>query len=323
MKKEVLDFIHDRLRKHEPVTLVTVVESHGASPGRAGFAMAVGASGDHVGTIGGGVMELQWTEQAIAAAQSSQHGMTVVKKLFHSRDTQFEASGLICSGWQTVLLKRLDEDVLPVVESIRETFEQHDCGRLCITPAEFSFAAHERVPQDSTFAYTDDQHWRYEQTVGVLDTVYVVGSGHVGLALCRVLATLDFRVVVFDDRPNVETFVNNHFAHQKVTCHYGEVGGWVTGTEHEFVAVVTAGYVSDEAALRSLMNKNVKYIGLMGSPAKTMQIFNDLRAEGVAEDFLKRIHSPIGLPIASHTPAEIAVSIAAEIIQLKNHTPPC
>lgn len=321
MKKEVCDFIYDHLRKHEPVTLVAVVESHGASPGRAGFAMAVTASGKHMGTIGGGVMEMQWTERATALAQATQPCATIVKRLFHSRDTQFEPSGLICSGWQTLLLKRLDEDVVPVVESIRETFHRHDCGRLRMTPSEFSFTPNERGLKDSTFTYTDEQHWLYEQAVGVLDTAYVVGSGHVGLALCRVLATLDFRVVVFDDRPIVDTFVNNVFAHQKIICDYGAVGGWITGNEHEYVAVVTAGYKSDEAALRSLMNKNVKYIGLMGSPAKTMQIFNDLRAEGIGEELLKRIHTPIGLPIASHTPAEIAVSIAAEMIRLKNHAP--
>lgn len=283
--------------------------------------MAVSASGKHAGTIGGGVMEMQWTERAVAAARAAQPGASFVKKLFHSRDTQFEPSGLICSGWQTLLLKRLDEDALPVVASICETFHRHECGRMRITPTEFTFAANQLGPLDSTFVYTDEQHWVYEQAVGVLDTVYVVGSGHVGLALCRVLATLDVRVVVFDDRPDVETFVENSSAHQKILCAYGEVGGWIQGNDREYVAVVTAGYKSDEAALQSLVNKQVRYIGLMGSPAKTMQIFNDLRAEGIGEDFLNRIHAPIGLPIASHTPAEIAVSIAAEIIQIKNRAP--
>ena len=319
MKKELWDFVHTHLHERRSVTLVAVVESHGASPGKAGFAMAVSASGEHVGTIGGGVMEVQWTERALATARAPERDRPLVKKLYHSPETQFEPSGLICSGSQTILLLRLDEDALPMVASIRQTYDRHECGLLRISPAEFRFTPRERGLQDSAFTYTDEQHWLYEQTVGVLDTVFVVGSGHVGLALCRVLATLDVRVVVFDDRPAVETFVGNRFADQKISCPYGEIGSWIAGTKHEYVAVVTAGYKSDEAALRSLINKKVRYIGLMGSPAKTMQIFNDLRAEGIGEEFFRRIHTPIGLPIASHSPAEIAVSIAAEIIHIKNN----
>lgn len=318
MQEQVWRFIQHHLSKAQPVALVAVVESHGASPGRAGFAMAVAANGERIGTIGGGVMEVQWTHRALAAVTGQSLSPPVVKKLYHSADTQFEPSGLICSGWQTVLVYPLDVRTLPVVQRIYEAFEQHTCGLLRVTPAEFLFEPDTRNEQDVSFVWLPDGAWRYEQAVGVLDTVFVVGSGHVGLALSRVMATLDFRVVAIDDRPEVETFVNNHFAHQKICCPYSQIGEWIAGHQHEYVAVVTTGYKSDEAALRTLATKNVRYIGLMGSPSKTAQVFSDLRKEGLDETFLRRIRTPIGVPIASHTPAEIAVSIAAEIIQIKN-----
>ncbi|HXG01693.1 MAG TPA: XdhC family protein [Bacteroidota bacterium] len=318
MQREVWDFLASHLRNRKRVALLAVLESSGASPGRAGFVMSVAESGERIGTIGGGIMEVQWAERALAAIRTETLPHPVVKRLYHSAETRFEPSGLICSGWQTVLLKPLDIVALPVVQQIREAFDRHSCGRLRIGPSEFAFQPDLRDATDTHFVWSDENSWQYEQAVGVLDTVFVVGSGHVGLALCRIMATLDFRVVVFDDRPTVETFVHNTFAHQKHCCSYDRIGQWIDGNAHEYVAVVTTGYKSDEAALRALVRKNVRYIGLMGSAAKTAQVFSDLRREGIDEAFLRRIRTPIGLPIASHTPQEIAISIAAEIIQLRN-----
>lgn len=317
MKKDFWEFLVHHLADGTPTTWLAVVESHGASPGKAGFAMAITARGDRIGTIGGGIMEVQWVERALAAARDP-HARPAVKRVFHSPDTQFEPSGLICSGWQTILLKRLGPDEVTTAKAICDAFDAHRSGLLRVSPSEFSVDLQRRGEHDVSFVWNDEQTWTLELNVGVLDSVYVVGSGHVGLALTRVLSTLDVRVVAFDDREGVDTFVGNTFADQKMCCAFGDIGNWIAGNEREYVAVVTAGYKSDEAALRALVNKNVRYIGLMGSAAKTRQIFDDLRREGIGEEFLRRIHTPIGLPIASHTPAEIAVSIAAEIIKIKN-----
>lgn len=317
MKKEFWEFLAHHLADGTPAALLAVVESHGASPGKAGFAMAITARGDRIGTIGGGIMEVQWVERAIAVARD-RHARPLVKRVFHSPDTQFEPSGLICSGWQTILLKRLEPDAASAAKAICTAYDEHRSGLLRVSPSEFSFDPQRRGKHDVSFVWGGEQTWTLEQNVGVLDTVYVVGSGHVGLALTRILSTLDMRVVTFDDREGVDTFVRNSFADQKICCAFGDIGTWIAGNEREYVAVVTAGYKSDEAALRALVNKHVRYIGLMGSAAKTRQIFDDLRSEGIEEEFLRRIHTPIGLPIASHTPAEIAVSIAAEIIKIKN-----
>ena len=81
---------------------------------------------------------------------------------------------------------------------------------------------------------------------------------------------------------------------------------------------MTLGYRSDEIVIRQLMDKNFRYFGVLGSKAKMATLMKELRAEGFDEVKLTRIHTPIGLPINSHTPEEIAVSIAAEIIAVKN-----
>ena len=81
---------------------------------------------------------------------------------------------------------------------------------------------------------------------------------------------------------------------------------------------MTFGYRTDDIALKALLNKEFKYIGVLGSKNKMEKLFDDYRSEGISESVLKRIHTPIGLDIKSQTPEEIAVSIAAEIIKVKN-----
>jgi xanthine dehydrogenase accessory factor len=85
-----------------------------------------------------------------------------------------------------------------------------------------------------------------------------------------------------------------------------------------YVVVMTLGYKSDETVIRSIVGKDLRYFGVLGSKAKMKTLMNALIADGVSKDRLSQIHAPIGLPINSHTPDEIAVSIAAEIILVKN-----
>ena len=81
------------------------------------------------------------------------------------------------------------------------------------------------------------------------------------------------------------------------------------------------GYRTDAIALRQLIRRRWKYLGMLGSAEKVRTLFDDLRAEGFTEEELARVHAPIGLPIHSKTPEEIAVSIAAEIVRVKNRGP--
>lgn len=317
-EKEIWTFVSTCLSNHISVMLLIVVESHGSSPGRAGFKMAVAANGERRGTIGGGVMELDLIEESqrrLAAGDTA----STVRQLSHSKQTIHESSGLICSGSQTILLKPLLPENVVTVNEIVHTFEKHECARVTITPPEFSCTNVRRKGPDSVFSFTDEKNWQYDENIGILDTVLIVGSGHVGLALSRIMATLDFRVVVIDDRADAPTFASNNYAHRKVHCEYDQIGSLISGTGREYVAVVTTAYKSDEAALKSILGKNLQYVGLMGSAAKTKQIFEDLTSEGIPEEQLRRIRNPIGIPIESHTPEEIAISIAAEIIKTKNH----
>ena len=90
-----------------------------------------------------------------------------------------------------------------------------------------------------------------------------------------------------------------------------------SGANH-YIIIMTFGYHTDDIALKALLNKKFKYIGVLGSKKKMEKLFEDYRLGGIDEAILQRIHTPIGLDIKSQTPEEIAVSIAAEIIKVKN-----
>jgi xanthine dehydrogenase accessory factor len=160
--------------------------------------------------------------------------------------------------------------------------------------------------------------WSFTEQVPPPDTIYIIGGGHVGLALSRVMATLDFRIVVFDARPDVNTFTRNRYAHEKRVLAFDQVGKAIPAGPHSYAVIMTPGHRSDDAALRQLVRKRLAYLGVLGSARKARQLLDQLRAEGCPPECLARVRTPVGLPIASHTAAEIAISIAAEIIQVRN-----
>lgn len=262
-------------------------------------------------------MEVRWIDRTLQMLRDRSL-MQSVHHLHHSAETVHEPSGLICSGSQVLIVYPMREEQVSVVEEIVAAFDRHDKLGLRITPAGMETGMIAQFSAEPAFHFSGQDDWRYEEQTGVLDTVYVVGSGHVGLALCKVLSTLDIHVIAIDDRPEVDTFVGNTFAHRKISMPYSRLDEIVSGTEREYIVIVTTAYKSDGAALKAVASKSVRYVGLMGSEAKTAQIFSDLKREGVSGSFLDRVRSPIGLPIHSHTPEEIAVSIAAEIIKERN-----
>ena len=158
----------------------------------------------------------------------------------------------------------------------------------------------------------------YREPLNAQPRIAIVGGGHVGFALSRMMHQLGFLVHQFDDRAELNTMTSNTFAHQRSIINYHEIDKHLPDDPGLFVVLVSHGYRTDEKILRKLIRKKYKYIGMLGSEAKVMKLFAGLRADGFTKEEIARVHAPIGLPIHSRTPEEIAVSIAAEIIRMKN-----
>jgi xanthine dehydrogenase accessory factor len=132
--------------------------------------------------------------------------------------------------------------------------------------------------------------------------------------LSALLSTLDFEIHLFDDRFGLNTFEQNHFAGTKHIADYAQIANAIPSDTDSYFVVMTLGYRSDITVLKDLVSKKFRYYGVLGSAAKVAQIQAELSASGFSDTLLNQIKIPIGLSIGSQTPAEIAVSIATEMI---------
>jgi xanthine dehydrogenase accessory factor len=321
---EIWRFVAERLERRANVMLLVVAESSGSSPGRQGYKMAVGSDGELIGSIGGGVMEVSLVEQSralLSEPNAGQIGSTsFLKPQIHQKDKP-NSSGMICSGRQTVIFKMLCADDLDAVKSAIDSVSDHRGDILQIGSDKFAVGPPEGGAQNAGFVFESGSEgaFRYEERLGHRNELYIIGGGHCALALSELMSKLDFYIRLFDDRPELNTLDKNHFAHEKqIIDGYESIGEFVPTSPDAYVVVMTLGYKFDEIVIRQLIHKDFKYFGVLGSKAKMATLLTNLKDEGFPADRLDRIRTPIGLPINSHTPEEIAVSIAAEIISVKN-----
>jgi xanthine dehydrogenase accessory factor len=300
-------FALDRLRDGRRVVLVFVVDHSGSVPGVTGTRVLV-SNEEFAGTIGGGAAEMQLLERAAAHRGKAE--------IFRFRHTP-NAGGTLCSGVQDFAIIPLARSDLEAIQSIVDTIENHRTGTLRLSTNGIGFEAGETTPH----AWSGEEgSWSYSGPIGLEDTLYIIGGGHVGLALSRVMATLPFRIVVLDNRDDLPTMAANRWAHEQQVVDFDRIGDHVDGGERSWVVIMTFGHAHDRQVLEGLIGKHYAYLGLMGSKAKVRQMFAAMAAEGTPEAELDAVRAPVGMAIGSHTPEEIAVSVAAEIIAVRNRS---
>ena len=158
----------------------------------------------------------------------------------------------------------------------------------------------------------------YIEPLAAAPRLYVIGAGHVGWHLGRLAQEAGFRIHVVDDR---EKFANAERFAGAAEIVVDDIPAWLEHADlpaDAFVAVVTRGHQHDLSALRALVRRPLRYLGMIGSRAKVTRVYDALIAEGIAPEALKSVHAPIGLDIGAVTPAEIAVSILAEMIAVRH-----
>ena len=296
------------LQANETCVLLCVVESIGSSPGRKGFKMCVTSGGAMFGSIGGGSMEHKLVELARSLMDKPVE-FPFVKRQIHQAGIGQDRSGMICSGEQTVAFYLFDKEQLAFCADLVAEMDPGTSRDLLLTSEGIQLSSHapEVVPE-----------WSYHQPLLVQPRIAIIGGGHVSLALSRTMNQLGFHVQVFDDRDGLNTIRENAFAHERSFVDYHRIGEHLPEDPDLFIALVSFGYRTDELVLRQLIRRQYKYLGMLGSAEKVRTMFAAMRQDGFTDDELARVRAPIGLPIHSRTPEEIAVSIAAEIIRVKN-----
>jgi xanthine dehydrogenase accessory factor len=149
-------------------------------------------------------------------------------------------------------------------------------------------------------------------------TLLVVGAGHIAMPVAEIGHLCGFRVVVIDDRPDMVSEDRFPHADERIAGDIVETLRATPVTPDTHIVIVTRGHAQDEEALRAVLHSPAGYIGMIGSRRKVSTVFEHLRADDVEESMIRRVRAPVGLDIGAQTPAEIAVSIMAEVLMMRS-----
>lgn len=312
----MISFWKDLKKKIESgrkAALLYVIDSQGSSPGRQGFRMAVTDHGEMFGTVGGGIMEQKLVELAKSKLEEGPF-KPFKKRQIHSPDVPKDRSGMICSGEQTLAFYYISEEHIPILTRIIKDITL----ALQLTPSGIDLLKGDTSAPQYELKNSSETDWELIEQLSFTNTAYIFGGGHVGLAMSRTMSNIGFKVVLFDDREGLNTLEQNEFADEIQIIDYNKADEYVREGESSYVIIMSFGYKPDEVIVRRLLGKSFKYIGMMGSQKKIDTMWKKLREDGIPEDQLNNVHAPIGIQIHSKTTDEIAISISAEIIALKN-----
>jgi xanthine dehydrogenase accessory factor len=159
------------------------------------------------------------------------------------------------------------------------------------------------------------------ESVSPMPALFIFGGGHISLFLTKMANLVGFKILIIDPHESVNTkMLPDTGLTLAIDFTAAFSSSKVKINESSYVVVATRDHKSDEAVLEKALNTNARYIGLIGSKTKREAIFSNLLAKGITQDSLNKVHNPIGLAINAQTPAEIAISILAEMIQVRRST---
>lgn len=351
MEKDFYHHITESLARREPVVVSTVLWRSGSAPREAGAALAVFKNGTILGTVGGGPLEAR----IIAAAADVAAAKRPMLLEIALTDDQSVQGGLICGGQVEVLIdvwdganaivRRICENIriaapagkhVWIVRSITtdqdqksfvktglglmtgENFDEGNLDPAGLDPGNLEKA---RLPHETTMVTAKGVRYLI-QPVATPGRVIIAGAGHIGRKLADFCALLGWDTVVIDDRPDFagarrfpasqiiipQKAFDNCFADLNVTS-------------DDRIVIVTRGHEHDRSVLSQALSSVAGYIGMIGSRRKRDALYESLIREGASREALALVHCPIGLSIGAQTPAEIAVSIVAELIAVKSQPP--
>jgi xanthine dehydrogenase accessory factor len=302
-----------------PALLTLVVANTRRSPGTRGAALLVAPGRAPVGTIGGGAMERALLQRA-PALWARGPGHFELRALHHRRQPQGEPSGLICAGRQTNLSLVLGPGDAPALRAACALLAQDRPGQLTWSPQQPLAVAAAPLDVAGEPVAVEDHPDGPRLRVSLFERrrVAIFGAGHCGRALARQMSWLGYVVTLLDDRLAIlDEARAPYIRHALAVEDLSLAAAQVSAPALTAAVVMTTDLRSDVQALRGALAAPFPFLGLMGAPAKRKEIFTELSGAGFGEAALGRIVAPVGLPIGSATPEEIAVSVAAQLVSLR------
>lgn len=292
--------------------------------------MFVTDGGARVGTVGGGCLEADVTEQAIASITTGTPAL-----VRHTLNADLAGDlGLSCGGTVELFVEPVvrSGEAAALYDAVADAIERRNAGTVATaltwndTPRKavrFGTARHalgswDEIPDARHgAAYVDSARSMFVEPVLRRPRLVIFGAGHVGREIARVASATDFRVVVVDDRAEFANDARVPWADELIVGDLREVIDTVPLDEDDYVISATRGHAMDAVVIERTAASAARYVGMLGSRRKKAVIWRALETAGVPREALERVKVPIGEPIGADTPAEIAIAVLAELIRVR------
>jgi xanthine dehydrogenase accessory factor len=313
--------------------LASVARRHGSLPMSATAKMLVTLDGRRLGTVGGGCLEAEIIERALAVAAARAPAVSE-----HTLNSELAGDyGLTCGGTAVMFIEPVYEH--PVLASVYDAcvgvLARGDRGVMA-TASDWSGgpqkvlavngARHGAASDDLAAAVVETERARVEQrfegavfaerSAGAPPLV-IFGAGHVGIRVAEAAAFAGWRVTLVDDRPEFADPARIPVAERVVAAPFHAVPEDLPLGDDAYAVVATRGHQHDAVVVEQLARRDLAYLGMLGSRRKVALTWGLLERAGVPRERLERIHAPVGLAIGADTPEEIAVSVVAEMIAVR------
>jgi xanthine dehydrogenase accessory factor len=329
---EVYDVIGEYLERGQTGAIATIVDKLGAAPREEGAKMFVGEDGRFFGTVGGGCMEAEVWQEARKVMKTREC------KFVHYRmnGKEVEDGGMICGGNVDIFLEPLFDRHKDIYEAVGNLGKR---GRRAITVTRFGKDSFSKSLVDAYGGQWGDpidvgELAGYEkfftdkcpkvleggvvvEPLRIASSLYIFGAGHISQYLAQAAKLVDFNVVVIDDRADFANKERFPGADRVIAIDFQKAFEDLDYTGDVYAVIVTRGHKHDAYVLEEALKRPSKYIGMIGSKRKVKMVYDYLKGKGIGEEALSAVHAPIGLKINSETPQEIAISIVAELIEVR------
>lgn len=313
--------------------VASVARRRGSLPMSGTAKMLVAEGGARIGTVGGGVLEAEIAERAVTVIAQRVPAVSA-----HTLNAVIAGDyGLTCGGTAVMFIEPVFVDAtLAAVyaecasalargeRAVLATSADWGAGvaKLVVTPrgtvgradARLAAAAAALDPRAEVPALHDDV--LVEPVVG-MPRLIVFGGGHVGAKVAEAAAFAGWRVTVVDDRPEFSDPTRFPLAERTVTSDFQRLGALLDFDADTYVVVATRGHQEDARIVAQLAPLELRYLGMLGSRRKVALTWQLLEQQGIPRERLARVHAPVGLAIGADTPAEIAISVVAQMIGVR------
>ena len=312
------------LEKNHDLVLVTIISEAGSAPRGTGSQMLVNMDGRIMGTIGGGAVEHQ--SEALALKLLAEKRCESHDYILRKNDG--EDIGMACGGNVSVWFQFADHTDSRWAELAGVLLAQTNARKpgWLVQKLDGSFptllgengevlageaAENAAVYQIPGCMLTETG---FSMPLPIGERAIIFGGGHIARDLAPLLHGVGFRVTVMDNRPEFADPADFPGAERVICGDYLRISDYLDLTDEDYVVVMTNGHSHDFDIQEQALRRKLAYIGVIGSRRKTAVVNQRLREAGVPEEGIAQVHTPVGTPIKAVTPAEIAISIAGEMI---------